>query len=136
MEIKDNRDVNIYIIKSPNIKKVYIGSSVNPKRRYSHHKSKTWRSGLSSAKEIIDSGDSYFEILDTCSEADRTRIESDYISQYGCLATNTHLKGRDYKCMCESEVCENYKPKGVKLVPREKIIEKACKRNSKIKCML
>lgn len=97
----------IYIIKSPNYPKSYIGSTcLNLDFRFSFHK----EAKNTTSKVIIDAGDAYIKLLENypCNcKQDLLRREGEYIKKYKDTLVNYNVAGRT-KYEYHSEVFAEY----------------------------
>lgn len=92
----------IYVVKSPNTNKVYVGSTTK-----SITSRKKWHKRNTIDKEyvakIYDAGDAYVEQLEEVLYDDIDELierEAYHIRAHGCLTVNVNLTGSSKTCVC------------------------------------
>ena len=89
-------DSKIYVIKSPNTNKIYIGSTIQPlkKRFCDHYSFYNNKTNNTSSKEIIKCNDAYIELLEQykCNDEFELKIrEKYYIEKNKDICVNIRL---------------------------------------------
>ena len=104
----------IYLIRSPNTDKVYVGSTINPlhirKSKHYNDFSRYNRKILhyKTSYEIIKAGDCIFEtlaIVEVPTKLDIYKLESFYIKQYP-TAINKQKPANQHPALCKEHTCE------------------------------
>lgn len=93
------KDGKIYVIRSPNINKYYIGSTAQPLHKRFHDHKKKYENGnnLTTSVLVFDAGNAYIELLELCSCNSRIELnkrEGELLREHKDKLVNKYLTGQ------------------------------------------